>query len=587
MSPVTGGGSSPLARWTEPLAATLLSGLLLALVCGPVALAGWQVDDDHEIIRNARSHLLQPQLGPPSPSLAALVEHTAANGRFFPLTSALRLWVSRVAGPEPIRLHLVMLFVGWLCLLALYGAGRNMGLGFAPALLWPVLTFLAPDAFSNWFRLGTGESWGSLFLAAALFAAMRRPLGSWRLDCAAVAAAFLSSLCKESFVAILPAFALVIVLVHRGALGLGSAGASPWSRGGLWPRAATWTLCIFTLLVAVLVAITWLAPSATEGRLALGALRARAPEMVSLTVLAIFIVGGTWLPLVVLWLSPPRPGVCLRRTARVLCLLAAVWVIPQEAIYVGRGGTLERFALPAAIGASLCVVLALEASWRHSGRRLRILLGTWLVLWLALALLHTVKAGSAVRADTLALNEMVANLAGSLPKHAVVVVATPPSRAEALLSVATLLANAGRGDLVFRYWRSEERPAEQNARHAWIEGAAPVLDQRAAAAFGRPSDQDLLRAAAVIYLGPIGPHGLGSSGSWALRQWCEPRITGDLLKGVLVAPGTTCYSAGLRRGRSYDGTAGSPGRTPYQYLDGERAEPLRRGAEIGSDPHRR
>ena len=202
--------SNPRGKWQAPegLFPGLVIALLLAVVCGPLVTAGWQVQDDHAIIRNSFSSALHPQIpGPVSPG-RFLLEENLPNGRFFPVTITARFATAKLLGAKPQLHHAVTLLLGWVSLFALYLCARATGLGEFGALLAPVLAFLAPDAFSNWYRLGTGELWGTVCLTASLACAARaRTNGSRADDVAVILLAVLAGLSKESFIATIPGLA--------------------------------------------------------------------------------------------------------------------------------------------------------------------------------------------------------------------------------------------------------------------------------------------------------------------------------------------------------------------------------------------
>ena len=102
-------------------------------------------------------------------------------------------------GANPVLHHADALLLDCTSLFMLYLCGRVMGLGELGAVLAPVLVFLAPDAFSNWYRLGAGEHWGTAFLTGSLLcAALTRRNGSRACDVGLNLLAVLAGLMKQA-----------------------------------------------------------------------------------------------------------------------------------------------------------------------------------------------------------------------------------------------------------------------------------------------------------------------------------------------------------------------------------------------------
>ena len=119
-------------------------------------------------------------------------------------------------------------------------------MGESGALLAPVLAFLAPDAFSNWYRLGTGELWGAAIPhGEPPLRRARSSCGGPAYDAGLILLAVLAGLSKESFVATIPALAWF----RAGAL-QAEDGPSQQTSGSLKARTRS---SVQALLVAFLV----------------------------------------------------------------------------------------------------------------------------------------------------------------------------------------------------------------------------------------------------------------------------------------------------------------------------------------------
>jgi hypothetical protein len=243
------------------------------------------------------------------------------------------------------------------------------------------VTFLAPDAFSNWYRLGNGETWGMAFLAAALFAAAkawRRP--TFLADAALMLFAVLAGLCKESFVAVIPALALLRAgVLHPDEDPTPAMRADSRSRARI---SAAILLALFAVLSICLLAVSLASGEHTECGAAIAGASTVTAKALSMSAVGVAILGGGWVPLLLL-LAPTeaRLGDHLR-TGRLIAI-AVLWVIPQVVIYHHRGGPLQRFALPASAGIGLVLALAVSELRRRRAWTLPLVL--WLGAWVGIA----------------------------------------------------------------------------------------------------------------------------------------------------------------------------------------------------------
>ena len=523
----------------------LVLALLLVAVCGPLMMAGWQVQDDHAIIRNAFSRPLHPQVSGPVSPVRSLLEENLPNGRFFPATLAARFLAVTILGANPALHHAAALLLGWITLFTLYLCGRTMGLGESGALLAPVLAFLAPDAFSNWYRLGTGELWGAAFLTGSLLCAARaRRGGGPAYDAGLVLLAVLAGLSKESFVATIPALAWF----RAGAL-QAEDGSSQQASGSLKARTRSSVqalLVAFLVLSAVILTVSALSGTGSEGGGALAGLSLFSSGRLSSSLFALLVLGGGWLPLLLLPLAPSGQTAAGRRPSH-LAVFAVLWLAPQALIYFDRGGPLQRFALPASVGVGL--VLSIAFVRLRAKRTGALIASAWLCAWLSIATLHAIKTASVERAGAIALARMVDDLAGQVSRNRAIVLVVPPTEMERAVTLITLLGLAGRSDLPVFYIRGYEDQGPADLGREWLLQLAQPLHRRLESTLFRnrtERDLDTGRLDAVVFLGrtqQIPERWLRHFAAWRRIEWCADYVGGNVRAGLVVVAQTNCNSA--------------------------------------------
>jgi hypothetical protein len=539
-------------RWqlSNGLLPGVVIALLLAVVCGPLLTAGWQVQDDHAIIRNAFSSALHPQLpGPVSPG-QFLLEENLPNGRFFPVTIAARFVTAKLVGANPARQHALTLLLGWVSLFALYLCARATGLGEYGALLAPVLAFLAPDAFSNWYRLGTGELWGTVCLTGGLVCAARaRRNDCSRADVAVVLLAVLAGLSKESFIAVIPGLAWF----RAGALQatVKPSQGSSQNLNRRTRRSVQTLLVVFLALSAIVLSLSALSGTRSEGGGALGAVLAGSPGRLRSSAFALLALGGGWLPLLLLPLVR-SDDTAVRRGALHLAAFAALWLAPQALIYFDRGGPLQRFALPASVGVGLVLAISFvrlceQRTWALVGRM-------WLCVWLSLALLHAIKAASVERAEAIALGRMVDDLAGQVGISKGIVLVVPPTEMERALTVTTLLGLAGRPGMPIFYLRGHVDKGSVDLGREWLVRLEDELHRYLESTIFRNRTERNLETAsldAIVFRGrtdQIPDPWRRRFSAWRRTDWCAGYLGGNVRAGLIVVMQEICYSAFVQPG---------------------------------------
>jgi hypothetical protein len=129
------------------------------------------------------------------------------NIRFRPFYDLHRVLQTRLFGINFTLWHIYNGFLAALCAFFLYLFARNADFSFSQALFFSFLTLLGPQA-TIWWRLGPSETQGMFFLALSLFF-LAKSVYSYRYNAlynlAFVFSLIISSLCKESFIVLIPA----------------------------------------------------------------------------------------------------------------------------------------------------------------------------------------------------------------------------------------------------------------------------------------------------------------------------------------------------------------------------------------------
>lgn len=127
--------------------------------------------------------------------------------RFIPFHSFNGVLQTRLFGINFTLWHIYNGFIAALCAFFLYLFARNVNFSYAQSLLFSFLTLLGPQA-AIWWRVGPYETQGMFFLALSLFflaksvyAYRHNVLYNW----AFVVSLIITSLCKESFIVLIPA----------------------------------------------------------------------------------------------------------------------------------------------------------------------------------------------------------------------------------------------------------------------------------------------------------------------------------------------------------------------------------------------
>ena len=332
---------------------TISSAIALAWVAWFAATgtiqSGYHLVDDHEIVRIASDLRSRPDLD-------VLREWLVRDlgFRFRPLYVVHRVAEARVFGDDFTAWGLYTAFLGVTCSVLLYLSMRRLRFPRVAALVFAFFALCGPQA-SIWWRLGPNETVGMVALSVGLLGlAGWSRTGSRRSRLLFWVGAALASLCKESFVALLPALAL----------------ANVWSvvaqRGVSWRQASATCRPDLAILAALLV---------TESALivfVVGTDDIGYAGVQGLTLHQVWkavnqLVGGSELlalaAIAAFALALGRnvgPGWPWRRRDLLVALELAALLIASQALLYGKSGLHERYLVPGSLAVALLLALAVR-----------------------------------------------------------------------------------------------------------------------------------------------------------------------------------------------------------------------------------
>lgn len=164
--------------------------------------SGFHFTDDHEIVRinDFLKHMDFCQV-------AIRAISGDLNLRFRPFYYFHRYLQTRLFGINFTLWHIYNGLLAAFCAFFLYLFARNANFSFAQSLFFSFLTLLGPQAVI-WWRLGPSETQGMFFLALCLFF-LAKSVYAYRYNAlynlAFVVSLIITSLCKESFIVLIPA----------------------------------------------------------------------------------------------------------------------------------------------------------------------------------------------------------------------------------------------------------------------------------------------------------------------------------------------------------------------------------------------
>jgi hypothetical protein len=397
-----------------------LSVALVLAVYLPQLGTTFELQDDHRIIEP----LLTPHPSGVTGALrmwaGALHDDVVSVGRFRPVNQIFDVIGPLALGPNALLWHACSVALAALVTLLLFHAGWMVWRSAAAASALALVTLLAPDPgpTAAWYRLGPKESWGMLFLAAAL-AVMVHHAGRRRagLEMLSFALVVLTALSKEPFVLLVPTLFGVRLWLEARARDVSPAAGLRALRG----VAAAYAL----LFAGGMAGIAYVVRSA--GAHSYGG---KSMTMAGGSIVRVLLRDLVFTPALAVWFVPPLLALIAFRghvRNRFAFLLGGVvflaWVVPQYALYATRGGFWDHYWLPCVVAFAAVNAAALAALERQRSALRGVALAV-VAIWLL----------NAVRIDVAAVNNF--KVRAGVQQAAVRVAAGNVSARSVLLIVA-------------------------------------------------------------------------------------------------------------------------------------------------------
>jgi hypothetical protein len=439
--------------------------IFLILIFRPTLEAKFGLVDDHEIFRFASPVQLSPQVGAPL-SLGEMIGTVdAENGRVRTVFYAIRFALVNLLGTNPFLWHVSLLLMGIVTAGLLYASLRILSIGVVPSILGVGTVMLLPTSSYAWIRLGAPENVGTLFLSIAFFAIAQSSVKHSMLwDAVLVLSTLLAALTKESFILVIPALIYAQLFVTRRLV------PQPFSTTSSRVTAILLGL-IFVLTLGLLLGRLHAAGLASQGGSSLILQTTTLWRWLDLAGNTVWQAAG-YLPLVLL-----GTGI-LRRSDRraifrdlvVVGIFPVLLVVPQLFLYATREFFDPRYWLPAILGIVFVNVVSLAWLSQNSSKLVYQACVAWLFFWLIAFARQTAFQGAWFRADTIALNRMLDDVAARVGYQRAVVIAAEPSHYEAIISLLYHIAQRGRSDvpvyLLLTPGESNNRSLAQTQRNA-------------------------------------------------------------------------------------------------------------------------
>ena len=344
-------------------------------------------------------------------------------------------------GTNPVLWHLAVTSAGVITCLLFYAAARQAGADKTSSLLFVLLFAVTGGQNSVWYRLLTGETWGMLLAAIAVWAivkAARRATPSF-WDGVAILAMVLMATFKESFILLIPAMLLLRWAMQR------------WFNEQSW-RQSLLALhrpliaggIIFSLFLLTTIGILRYIPDGYGARVAGLSARSFDPgawfdllvnsDMAPLTY-------GLPLFVILLLVIYRHRHLAYQHLLSVVMVIIA-WVIPQLILH--GSGIAGHYQFPAVVGLAGLWGLTLSLLWREQQRILWTAGAIWAVGLILINVNPTIENSSYYTADTLALQDMIYHLAENVgPEQSIIIIADPNVQFEGAISLRTHLHSAG------------------------------------------------------------------------------------------------------------------------------------------------
>src|SRR4030042_3366416 len=175
--------------------------------------SGYHFIDDHEIVRIKHDLKEAPLFGVINTWVKEDMHVTA---RFRPLYFANRVFITSIFGSDFFFWSLYNGLLWCIVLILFYMGIRNLRFNITESLIFLVISFIGPQS-EIWRRLGPQESLGVVFLSLAFYSLSLSANGKrYHLyNILFALSLILASLCKESFILIIPAFIILKIWYER------------------------------------------------------------------------------------------------------------------------------------------------------------------------------------------------------------------------------------------------------------------------------------------------------------------------------------------------------------------------------------
>lgn len=184
------------------------------LTASGAVTSGYHFIDDHEIIRFSQ------ELSDPNSGLLDVIKTRLSSDlsvRFRPLYYIHRIVITAVLGINFLAWQLYVLFLSTFCCYFFYLFCKKSDFSTAESILFSILIF-AGEQSEIWWRLGPAETIGIFLLSVSMLCMAKSVLHEDKrpfFEFFFILFALLASLCKESFILILPALALWKTLLWK------------------------------------------------------------------------------------------------------------------------------------------------------------------------------------------------------------------------------------------------------------------------------------------------------------------------------------------------------------------------------------
>jgi hypothetical protein len=400
--------------------------IIVCLAHGPSLGAGFELADDHTLIRISNASRVHQQV-PERASLPDSIYHEAVGrGRLMPLTLAWFYLRTDLFGNAPFPAHLVNLFIACLASLLFYFVGRKAFGKHIYGFLFSTLLMICPAAGDVWPHLCRGEFLGLAFLSMTMLCAIQaatttRPA---MVDALGIAAFLAAGMAKEPFFLMTPAIVWLRISSANTQLDERTGLLNNCVRPGPIGYAATG---IFSCII--IAAVAFIAGQQSHGG---QSMHLSTHQIMQVTfgrtgILFTVLTNGVWLiPVMLAIAARVFAKAPFTQSERAGLIFVALVIVPQCLIYATRPYFELRYAFPMLIGIAWLNVMAVRSLFETSTQR-SVLCLTIIVVsaWSLRSLQIQTTENLNLWGDTRAICRMVTDVVNNVPEHGTVVIVAP------------------------------------------------------------------------------------------------------------------------------------------------------------------